>query len=340
MPSQTDILEDDGGFSSHVSSRQFAGTKSPSASDRMTFTPPAEKSLLEQPKPAKKEKSGKKSKPKKMEEFDYEAPHAQRAPIVFEDRPGIVPGNHPLLEMNAPRLDTKSASGVQSSVGISVLPSERSTMRPELTPDERLVLNLPSSDVVNGSCQDNYVTLTGTIKRGHKKNQVVEVELKLTQAELDQMNKSTITVDDKEDGAKCGLRKGLHILLLTVLFFPFALISSLAVCFYVGTMCWYNIYLNLSEERTIWHKAFLCPLLILFYPVLIILSAFGIGLYAAVIQISWFLSSWLKEIKDFDKGFYGWLCSKLRIPECAPYEVVILDDTIANGTPTTAQSSV
>jgi hypothetical protein len=193
-------------------------------------------------------------------------------------------------------------------------------------PSDRVTDTLQLSPSSNGN---GYYTMTGTIKRGHKSNQIVEVELKLTQAELDQMTKSTVTIDDKADGSKCGLRKGFHMLLWTVLFFPLAFISSLCVCFYVGTMCWYNIYLYLSEEKTIWHKMFFCPLLILFYPVLIIVSAFSLGIFAAVKQLSWFLSSWLKEIKDFDKGFYGALCNKLGIPECAPYEVVIVDDTPA-----------
>ncbi|ELU05447.1 hypothetical protein CAPTEDRAFT_39518, partial [Capitella teleta] len=124
-----------------------------------------------------------------------------------------------------------------------------------------------------------------------------------------------------------GIRKGPHIVLWTLIFCPLSFLSSIAVCFYVGTMCWYNIYLYLSEERSIWHRMFLCPLLILFYPLLLISTLLPLALFAACKQVSWNLLSWLTEIRDYDKGFYGWLCNRLGLPECAPYEVVIIDDS-------------
>ncbi len=42
---------------------------------------------------------------------------------------------------------------------------------------------------------------------------------------------------------------------------------------------------------------------------------------------SWkrWLTSWgLKPSNPFCSGFFGWLCNKLRIPDCSPYQVVIL----------------
>ena len=42
---------------------------------------------------------------------------------------------------------------------------------------------------------------------------------------------------------------------------------------------------------------------------------------------SWkrWLTSWcLEPSNPFCSGFFGWLCNKLRIPDCSPYQVVIL----------------
>ena len=154
---------------------------------------------------------------------------------------------------------------------------------------------------------------------------MVQVQLQLSQSEINKLSESFIE-DDKSDTCLWGLKKGLHILLFTVVFIPFAFIASLCVSFYIGTMAWYNLYLYLSEERTVWHKIFLSPLLILFFPFLIGFSSLGIALYGCVKQVSWHLSSWLKEIRDLEKGFFGWLCRKMQVPQCSPYEVVVLDE--------------
>ncbi|XP_064644529.1 transmembrane protein 169-like [Lineus longissimus] len=175
------------------------------------------------------------------------------------------------------------------------------------------------------SAGNRIVTLTGTITRGHKAGQPVEVQLKLTDNELRRLS----TVIDKEDSnPECfwGPKKGLHILIISMLFIPFSLLSSTGVAFYMGTVTWYNLYLYFSEEKTIWHKIAICPLLIIFYPVLIVVVSLSIGLYSAVIQVSWFCKSWKKEIRDLEKGFFGWLCNKINLSQCAPYEVVILDE--------------
>jgi len=49
-------------------------------------------------------------------------------------------------------------------------------------------------------------------------------------------------------------------------------------------------------------------------------------MYAAIIQISWHYDRWITEVQDLEKGFFGWLCASLQLSDCAPYEVVILND--------------
>lgn len=193
----------------------------------------------------------------------------------------------------------------------------------------------PDSNVNTVNSNQGTNTLTGTIRRGHKP---VQVHVHLTEQEMKALSRSSFIEDDKQGSCIWGLRKGLHILVLSILYFPFAFLTSLCVCFYVGTMCWYNIYLFLSEENSIWHKIFLCPLLIIFYPFLIVVITLVIAVFAAFKQISWFYSSWLKEIKDFDKGVFGAICGMLKIPQCSPYEVVILDEQLNE--PVVSQTSV
>ncbi|CAH1772715.1 unnamed protein product [Owenia fusiformis] len=197
------------------------------------------------------------------------------------------------------------------------------------------------------SARRRIVTMTGTITRGNQIGQTVDVELKLSQDELRKLNQSFDSEDD-DPNPDCvwGPKKGLHIFLFTLLVIPVALVLSFCVAFYMGIMMWYNMFIYFSEERTIWHKIFICPLLILFLPFLIVLVSLGIGLYACIIQISWWFRSWKREIRDYEKGFYGWICNKLDIAECSPYEVVILDEsqldlqTPLQQTEATAQSAV
>ncbi|XP_046570269.1 transmembrane protein 169-like [Haliotis rubra] len=176
----------------------------------------------------------------------------------------------------------------------------------------------------NGA-NSQLVTMTGTVTHGYQTGQTVEVMMELTDSELKRLT-------SKEDHAtsrqcRCGARQGLHIILLSVVCFPVAFIVSACMAFYLGSLTWYNIYLYFSEEKTIWHKVSLCPLLILTFPFSVGLSAVGVAMYAAVVQVSWWFSSWRKEFADFEKGFYGWLCNSLRLAECSPYETVILNET-------------
>lgn len=81
-----------------------------------------------------------------------------------------------------------------------------------------------------------------------------------------------------------------------------------------------------NEEKSCIYKFFMSPILILAYPVGILVCTVGLGIYSGIAQLSLQLNSWLNEIADIEKGFYGWLCSFLHLSDCSPYEVVILMD--------------
>lgn len=195
----------------------------------------------------------------------------------------------------------------------------------------------PSNDVIASevaSCSsstDNCLTMTGTIRRGKKSVESIDVKLQLSREELDRLEAS-ITVKSLPDDDDCffGLSKGLHVFVLSLFCLPFVVVASSGYSFYFGTVTWYNILVYISEERTILHKVFLSPLLILFFPFYIISATLGLGIYSAAIQVSWYYDSWKIEIQDFEKGFYGWMCLQLGLVSCAPYEVVVLEKNVEN----------
>lgn len=170
------------------------------------------------------------------------------------------------------------------------------------------------------------VTMSGTITRGNQAGQPVDIQLELSDVEFHRLT-SKEAFSPKP--CSCRAKQGPHITLLSILFMPFALISSVCVAFYYGSMTWYNVYVYFSEERTVWHKVLICPFLILSFPVSVGLSAIIVGLYASVSQLSWSWDSWLKEIRDFEKGFYAWLCTLIGLAQCSPYEIVVLDENDA-----------
>lgn len=174
-----------------------------------------------------------------------------------------------------------------------------------------------------GDADEQVVTFTGTVKRGQCQGQQVKIQLEMTDDELTKLNQS----DSENSGCVCSDDRGPHIVLLSILFIPFSFISSLLISFYLGTLTWYNAIVYFSEERTVWHKIFLCPLLIITFPFTIGLSALGIALYSCVIQLSWFLSHWCSQIRDFEKGFYGWVCDLFNLPQCSPYDIVVLNES-------------
>ncbi|KAI8497133.1 hypothetical protein Bbelb_250820 [Branchiostoma belcheri] len=192
----------------------------------------------------------------------------------------------------------------------------------------RLTNQSPVTDL--NQIHSNYrtVTLTGTITRGKKRGQMVDIQLDLTDKEIAEL--STISEEKEEeentpkDDCIWGINKGIHIFIWSALCFPVVFVIAFFVAFYYGTITWYNIFLHYNEERTFLHKVSICPLLILFYPILIVVVSLGLGGYSAFVQLSWYCDSWREDVGDFEKGFFGWMCSKLRLDSCSPYDVVEL----------------
>ncbi|KAJ0172108.1 hypothetical protein K1T71_012081 [Dendrolimus kikuchii] len=197
---------------------------------------------------------------------------------------------------------------------------------------EITALRVDSEGSISPECsltdsKDGYLTMTGTIKRGKKKGQNVDVKLNISREELE-IIEAAIVADEynKMDISKCSLYNGPHIFLFSFLCIPFVTCISAIYSFYMGTIAWYNIFSHVTENMNCWKKMFLAPLVILAYPFLIVIFTIGLGLYAGIVQLTFSGANWWKDVCDFEKGFYGWLCNTLGMSECSPYEVVVLMD--------------
>lgn len=206
--------------------------------------------------------------------------------------------------------------------------------RGELTEDsnETNLLNSKTSSLARSNrSPDNYLTMAGTIKRGKKKGQSVDVQLNISRDELEKINAAaTIMQQDYENSQKsccvCSSKSGMHILLLSLISLPFVVLITCIYGFYIGTITWYNVFNYFNEEKTYLHKFVMSPLLIITYPIMILVCSIGLAVYSGLIQISMKFTKWSNEIADIEKGFYGWLCNCLHLDDCSPYEVVILTD--------------
>ena len=184
-----------------------------------------------------------------------------------------------------------------------------------------------------------YVTLTGTITRGKRKGQMVDIHVSLTDKEFREMARSKERLDAECEEAAAvaaaggrrsctvGPGQGPHVLLWSLSCLPVVFLLSFITSFYYCTLTWYNVFLVYNEERTFLHKVTLCPVLILVYPPLIVVLSLGMGVYAAVAQLSWVFAEWWLAVRDLEKGFCGWACGKLGLEDCAPYSVVELLDS-------------
>ena len=172
-----------------------------------------------------------------------------------------------------------------------------------------------------GNTSKNYLTLTGTIKRGKLPEKSLDIQLSVTPDHLSKLEKR---VHDKyHDRCFCGLRRGPHVFLISLLSIPFMLIYSTFQAFFLGSMTWYNIFLHYNEDRSCCHKL-LSPFVLLLYPLWILPVTIGLGLYGAVRPISWYWDSWIGEVRNPDSGFMAWVCTKMNLADCAPYQVVLL----------------
>lgn len=181
------------------------------------------------------------------------------------------------------------------------------------------------------STTDSYITMTGTVKRGRKKGQFVDLQLNISRDELEKINAAALQIaTTAEQGnhscCECSRTSGLHVFLLSLLCLPFVTIVTVVYSFYIGTLTWYNMFNYFYEEKSYTYKLFMSPLLVVAYPILIVLCSVGLAIYAGLIQLSVQFTSWFNEIADIEKGFYGWLCGMLHLSDCSPYEVVILMD--------------
>lgn len=168
---------------------------------------------------------------------------------------------------------------------------------------------------------DSCLTLPGTIRK-KKKLDRVNVKVNISRDELDLLE-TKIALPQKTCRI-CAPNQGPHVLLLSLLCSPFVILLTSLYSFYVGTLTWYNTFNHVAEHKKVIKRILLAPLLIFVYPFIIITFSIGLAVYGGLAQISWHYGSWLKQITDLEKGFYGWICSALNIEECCPYQVVVL----------------
>ena len=81
----------------------------------------------------------------------------------------------------------------------------------------------------------------------------------------------------------------------------------------------FTSFLHLQSHNS---QVFVSPCVLLLYPVWILPVTLFLGLYGGLSQVSWSGASWRKELSDPEKGFYGWVCNRLDLADCSPYQVI------------------
>lgn len=181
------------------------------------------------------------------------------------------------------------------------------------------------TDCSQTDSKDNYLTMTGTIKRGKKKGQQIDVKLNISREQLEILEASIVAEEyEKMDISKCTIHNGPHIFLFTMICMPFVAMISAGYSFYIGTQAWCNIFLKLAKT---WKTVALLPILVILYPFLMVIFNVAIGVYAGIVQLTFSSANWWgMSVCDLEKGFYGWFCNAIGMSDCSPYEVVVLMD--------------
>ncbi|XP_041600006.1 LOW QUALITY PROTEIN: transmembrane protein 169-like [Vulpes lagopus] len=158
-------------------------------------------------------------------------------------------------------------------------------------------LDYPTDDDIwNMLVDSRYVTLTGTITRGKKKGQMVDIHVTLIEKELQELTKPgslgssrEITPEDIK-ACQMGGDHGPRLVLWMLVGLPVVFILSFVV------------FLAMA-------------------------MASSLGLYAAVVQLIWSRGAWWQAARDMEKDgerLLCWLCSKLGLEGCSPYSIVEL----------------
>lgn len=164
--------------------------------------------------------------------------------------------------------------------------------------------------------EGGILTLIGTVKRGNNKGECFDVQLKISQEKL--------LSSPKKSRCCCGCCRGPHILLISLLLLPICWLFSILYAFYMGTISWYNVFIYYNEQRTCCHTIFVSPIILLLYPAWIIPISLILGTYSCITLLSWDCTSLREKLSDPERGFYGWICNKVGLPDCSPYQVVVL----------------
>ncbi|CAB3361799.1 Hypothetical predicted protein [Cloeon dipterum] len=96
-------------------------------------------------------------------------------------------------------------------------------------------LDRSESELTRRSPSENFLTLTGTIKRGRKAGQNVDVKLNMSREELEIIEASITEKNLKE--TPCF---GIPIFVLSIICIPFVTIAAAVYNFYMGTLTWHN----------------------------------------------------------------------------------------------------
>ena len=98
---------------------------------------------------------------------------------------------------------------------------------------------------------NGFLTVTGTIKRGKNKGECFDVHLRMNRDRLAKIEKEVKA--KKEESCICGLNRGVHILIASLICVLFLWLFCTFYAFYIGTLTWYNVFIYYNEQRSCCH---------------------------------------------------------------------------------------